>query len=443
MLKNIHIIVLGLSLLTACGKAPSGATDKASSTPSATPASSASGGPATTESSPSPSGDATKKNLLALGNGAFVVSQTSQWDSGWRSLNLVDELPKVGWASDKTQVTNQSAVIELPSKTTLKSLSFFTANVDEEGVAAKDVVVEVSEASPTSGFSQILAATLKDKTDGQEFETSQAVAGRWVRVTVKNNYGSPNFIELMDVKGYGEQEPITPPGNVSGTYETDFGLFHIKNEGTTVVGCYEFNDGRLEGGIDNRVMTLNWREDGEKSKGPAIMIFPADGKSFLGAWSHTDATGGFGGTWNGKKVSDKIGNCPHYADLDKDKAAQNSIAKSLNDNGRAVVYGINFDFNSDVIKSESRSTLDKIAAVLNESKDMKMTIEGHTDNVGGESFNLSLSEKRAKSVKAYLTSQGIDEARLSTRGAGMTKPVSTNDTEAGRAQNRRVELVKN
>ncbi len=71
-----------------------------------------------------------------------------------------------------------------------------------------------------------------------------------------------------------------------------------------------------------------------------------------------------------------------------------------------------------------------------------MTVEGHTDNVGGDAFNRTLSDKRANAVKTYLVGKGIEAARLSASGMGMSKPVAQNETEAGRAQNRRVELVK-
>jgi OOP family OmpA-OmpF porin len=107
-----------------------------------------------------------------------------------------------------------------------------------------------------------------------------------------------------------------------------------------------------------------------------------------------------------------------------------------------VIYGINFDFNSDRIREESKPTLDKVAAILKESSDWQMLVEGHTDNIGGESFNRTLSEKRAAAVRNYLTGAGIDAARLRSAGAGFSQPVATNDTEAGRAQNRRVELIK-
>ena len=87
-------------------------------------------------------------------------------------------------------------------------------------------------------------------------------------------------------------------------------------------------------------------------------------------------------------------------------------------------------------------TLDKIVAMLKAKADWKITIEGHTDSTSTPQHNQDLSERRAASVKNYLQSAGIDPSRLKTAGFGDTKPVVKNDSELGRAQNRRVELIK-
>ena len=111
--------------------------------------------------------------------------------------------------------------------------------------------------------------------------------------------------------------------------------------------------------------------------------------------------------------------------------------------GRVATQGIYFDTGSDVIRPESTPTLREIAAMLKEHGDLQLTIEGHTDNVGGAEANRALSEKRAAAVKAHLVaSEGIDAARLETKGMGDTKPAVPNATPEGRQQNRRVELVK-
>ena len=109
--------------------------------------------------------------------------------------------------------------------------------------------------------------------------------------------------------------------------------------------------------------------------------------------------------------------------------------------GRVRLYGINFDYDSDVIRVESKPTLDKIAAMLKSEQDMQLIIEGHTDSDGTTEHNQVLSQKRAESVKSYLVNSGISSSRLFTEGYGESTPVAPNTTATGKAQNRRVELV--
>ncbi|HSE40909.1 MAG TPA: OmpA family protein, partial [Acidobacteriota bacterium] len=117
--------------------------------------------------------------------------------------------------------------------------------------------------------------------------------------------------------------------------------------------------------------------------------------------------------------------------------------KLLDEQGKLALYGIQFDFNQATIKPESAQVLSQVAEVLKNQPDLKLMIEGHTDNVGKPAYNMELSHKRAQSVKDYLVqNHQVDGGRLTTQGFGDTKPMAKNDTEAGRAQNRRVELVK-
>lgn len=110
--------------------------------------------------------------------------------------------------------------------------------------------------------------------------------------------------------------------------------------------------------------------------------------------------------------------------------------------GRIVTQGILFDTNSDRIRPESNGTLKEIAGMLSEHPELRIRIEGHTDDVGDDAANLSLSERRAASVRAYLTGAGIAASRLESAGLGETRPAGKNDTPEGRQNNRRVELVK-
>jgi OOP family OmpA-OmpF porin len=111
--------------------------------------------------------------------------------------------------------------------------------------------------------------------------------------------------------------------------------------------------------------------------------------------------------------------------------------------GKLVTRGITFDSGSDKIRPESFGTLKSIADVLKENASVKVKIVGHTDSDGTESGNLDLSKRRAAAVKNTLVSQfGIDGARLQTDGKGQSQPVAPNTTSEGKANNRRVELVK-
>jgi OOP family OmpA-OmpF porin len=100
-----------------------------------------------------------------------------------------------------------------------------------------------------------------------------------------------------------------------------------------------------------------------------------------------------------------------------------------------------YDFNSATIKSEAYPMLDEAVLILKENPEMKVEIDGHTDNKGSAAYNMTLSERRAKSVKKYFVDQGVEAERLTTKGFGLTKPAASNDTKEGRAKNRRVELT--
>jgi len=99
-----------------------------------------------------------------------------------------------------------------------------------------------------------------------------------------------------------------------------------------------------------------------------------------------------------------------------------------------------FDTGKYNLKPESVSELKKLLEFMEHNPALKIEIGGHTDNVGGEAYNLELSENRAKSVFDFLTQRGIEPSRLTYRGFGYSKPIATNDTQDGRAKNRRTEI---
>ncbi|MGJ4952097.1 OmpA family protein [Bradyrhizobium sp. HKCCYLS20291] len=118
------------------------------------------------------------------------------------------------------------------------------------------------------------------------------------------------------------------------------------------------------------------------------------------------------------------------------------MAKGLGDKGHIALYGIYFDTDKATLKPESRPTLEQIAQLLGSQPQLNVFIVGHTDNQGSYDYNLELSRRRAEAVAAELSrSYRIAPARLRTAGVGLLAPVGSNATDAGRALNRRVELV--
>ncbi|WP_394426134.1 OmpA family protein [Vreelandella stevensii] len=102
---------------------------------------------------------------------------------------------------------------------------------------------------------------------------------------------------------------------------------------------------------------------------------------------------------------------------------------------------VTFGFDSAELTSDARSALNEVANVLTQYTDTRVNIAGHTDSTGNADYNQRLSERRAESVGRYLSQNGVSSMRLNTLGYGATRPVASNDSEQGRAQNRRVEIT--
>ena len=117
-------------------------------------------------------------------------------------------------------------------------------------------------------------------------------------------------------------------------------------------------------------------------------------------------------------------------------------AEEINRTGSCSIYGIHFATGKSTIEPESQECLEEVAKLLRGNPTWRMQIEGHTDNVGAKAANQTLSEQRAAAVVTWLTTNGIEKSRLTSRGFGDSSPVADNSTEEGKAKNRRVALKK-
>ena len=125
-------------------------------------------------------------------------------------------------------------------------------------------------------------------------------------------------------------------------------------------------------------------------------------------------------------------------------ADASSLSGEINKSGHVAVYGIHFDTGKATLLPDSENVLGEIVKLLQQNADLKLRVEGDTDNQRNAAANQALSERRAQAVVARLTAHGVEASRLSAKGMGQTqtKPVADNGAEGDRAKNRRVELAK-
>ena len=163
------------------------------------------------------------------------------------------------------------------------------------------------------------------------------------------------------------------------------------------------------------------------------VIGHASGNTALGAVIGA-AVGGTAGAIIGHQMDKQ-------AEEIKDKVPEAKVERV----GEGIVVELSsqilFGFDQADLSTEAKSNLDQLVKVLNEYPDTDIELQGHTDSRGSEAYNQTLSERRAGAVSSYLASRGINNTRLSTKGFGETMPKYDNDTEEGRAQNRRVEFL--
>ncbi len=132
--------------------------------------------------------------------------------------------------------------------------------------------------------------------------------------------------------------------------------------------------------------------------------------------------------------------CAPVGDCRKPRPGEPVDARGCALDRRFVLRGVKFEFDSDRLLPESKVILKEVAETLNAYPQIKVDVEGHTDSIGTDAYNLGLSERRSIAVQQFLSTNGVTKGRLRPVGYGESNPIDTNETEAGRENNRRVEF---
>lgn len=371
---------------------------------------------------------------LDLASGAIVRAYSSQAQTEtYSAMTAIDGSANTGWSTEQGAAFPHRLEIELAGPVRIERFAIDNSAADEDGwagISAREISLEASTDGPGGPWTEVLRGEV-----GQgvrtELEAPEPFAAQWLRLTIHSNWGDPDYTEVMELSAWGERLREVTPVALDGVFDTNYRLVEFASVGMGVVGCYDWGDGTLMGSRDSRVVQFEWREDGGVQVGTAIMALSESGDFINGLWYEAGVLRGF---WFGERVTD--GREPEC-----EIRARDALGMALDENGRAVLYGIYFDFGSDVLRPDSREPLEALLAVLSERDSIRMLIEGHTDSVDTDEYNLDLSRRRAAAVVAWLVERGVAADRLDSTGFGEARPVADNDTPQGRALNRRVEVV--
>ncbi|MCA9571376.1 MAG: OmpA family protein, partial [Myxococcales bacterium] len=383
-------------------------------------------------------------DLLTYGAGAVVVRASKEAEAfGQIALDGSDQTLGIG--IPRREPLPLSVVVELPAPSVLRTFEVpaFDDYGTRHGRHVKTVVVEGSTEGPERGFAPLVTLAIRQGVEGpQRFPVADPRAVRWVRLTAVDTHAPaeqdfrPHV--FTDISAMGDQEEPAGKGfsgrwryRRTGLNDTPgVSRIELHRDGDRIVGCEEVGGRRrvVEGEVEGGLARLSRIEaDGRRSRLTAVVTSE-------GELAGVDLGGPPRGFWAGPDTSGGEDLCPLAPDVDP---AQQALAAGQ----EVVLYGIRFDVDSDRLRAEAGPTLERLKGVLEKLPELKVAIEGHTDADASDAHNLDLSRRRAEAVVAWLAERGIARDRLEPVGRGEAEPIADNATSAGRALNRRVEIV--
>ena len=385
---------------------------------------------------------ADEQNVLAFENGAVLLDYSSAhkddgYGSNWIALALIDGSTKTGWSSLKNSPFPHVFSFELSQDYLIHALELDNTDAYENshpGVSAIQVVVTGAIASRDGPFQELYRGDII-AADNFRIDLETPAKIRWLQVQIDGNGGRTDHTELMEVRAFSKDFRSSREGGLltSGTYETTWNNLYLAVDGHKVSGCYDFDNGTFTGALTGETLSIEWVEDGPQI-GKAILAITEDGSNFNGFWYED---GQKQGIWKGVRASDDLEpNCT--AALKRE--AKTQVEVSIERTGRAVLYGIYFDYDSATLLPKSEPVLASVEDWIKNNPGQSLRIEGHTDSDGSDAYNLDLSNRRAQSVVDWLVGRGAAPNQLSSVGIGEAQPVASNDSVDGKALNRRVEV---
>jgi outer membrane protein OmpA-like peptidoglycan-associated protein len=331
--------------------------------------------------------------------------------------------PRFGGPSDTLEIT-----YALPAPT--QFTRFAVPGIDETPSPSqtffKQVEVLGSAQSADGPFVTLATGTLEEHAE-RGLNTDLAMAAdqpdvQWVRLRLSDGLDvqvENTFFEFSEIIGNGIQAVSEPSALFSGVWEGRGVDIELAQEGATVIGCYDTRS-RLAGTVDGQVLRALGADD-------------------AGVPSHFILIVGEDGALRGLRSTNGAPFRPY--DGDASTATPVCLTPDVPTLGCGdTVYGIGFDFDSDAIRPDSETVLDDLYAGLVGEGAAQIQIIGHSSSEGAEDYNRDLSQRRAASVVDALVARGMDAGRMAALGKGEDEPIASNDDEAGRSLNRRVEI---
>lgn len=321
-------------------------------------------------------------------------------------------------------------VYRLPAATTFTG--FAVPNVGETPSPSQTFFREVEIAGGVEGpdgpFERLAAATLATHAKKEEFTRFSAEVVKpvaWVKLTLRGGIKverDKTFFEFSEIVGEGRQEPVAMLKTFTGKWKGRGVLVELKQDGASVSGCYD-DSSDLNGTVSANLLraTGTHRTSGVPS---SFVLNVTDDGTLIGVRSTNGAP------------------FQLYTGAAEPKLVTECSERTVSPPGcGSIIHGIRFDFDSATIRPDSAPVLDALYAGLKDAPESAITIVGHTSSEGSDSYNSALSQRRAAAVVDALVARGIDGRRLSAHGAGESRPIADNATEAGRSLNRRVEVA--